>query len=142
MSVMCDSGAVKCKRMQVEGAGALQAMPSVIEQAVKLACSTLLSGAAHESLKSFFHSLPSAKLPITFESLREQLLQAGARVPRAAQRSCCECAAALCDGSADRVADTMRLAISELEKTNNVCIFFTLVNIFFIASAHAALFCC
>ena len=106
--------------VQVEGAGALQAMPPVVTQAVTLACSTLLSGAAHQSLKSFFHSLPSAKLPLSFEDLRGQLLQAGAEVPRGAQRSCCECAAALCEGNPDRIAATMRLAISELGKPTTV----------------------
>lgn len=126
--------------VQVEGAGALQAMPPVITQAVTLACSTLLSGAAHDSLKSFFHSLPNAKLPLSFEDLRGQLLTAGALVARAAQRSCCECAAALCEGSPDRIAETMRLAISELEKPTTVCILcWLLVDV--IKPTHVAVCC-
>jgi hypothetical protein len=106
--------------VQVEGVGALPAMPGVVDSAVSLACSTLLSGAAADALKSFFRSLQHARPAPAFEQLRSQLLSASADVPRSAQRSCCECAAALCEGSQQRVADTMRLAISELEKANTV----------------------
>lgn len=109
-----------CLCMQIQGAGELQAIPAVITQAVSLSCSTLLSGAAADAVKSFFRAMPASEIQVSFEDLRAQLLKAAAEALRAAQRSCCECAAAMCEGRPERIQETLRLAISELEKPSTV----------------------
>lgn len=101
--------------MQV--AGSLGAMAAVKDRAVELACSSLLSGAAREALKSFFRSTQQGAATLRYDHLRGRLLEAGIAAPRAAQRSAAESIAALCEGSADRIAETMRLSITSLEKS-------------------------
>lgn len=100
--------------------GGLAAMEAVTEHAVALSCSALLSGAAREALKSFFHSTQQGTSVLSHTTLRSRLLESGVAAPRAAQRSAAECVAALCKGSTDRVSETLRLCITTLEKQSAV----------------------